>query len=98
MRLEQNEINYWGGEATVRCYKRAINSAIKSHKPLGKGVANKVFRDSKPKLVLRSEQSVVTMRLTETDHVICFSQSHGLFTTKYKFSLVVVKVISSKSH
>ena len=25
------------------------------------------------------------MRLTETDQVICFSQSHGLLTARYKF-------------
>ena len=31
------------------------------------------------------------MRLAETDHVICFSQSHGLFTTKYKFWFTMSK-------
>ena len=37
----------------------------------------KVFRHSKRKLVLCSKQ---IMRLVETDHVICFSQSHGYYT------------------
>ena len=49
---------------------------------------NKVFRHSKRKLVICSKQ---TMRLSETDHVICFSQSHGLFTTKYKFWFTMLK-------
>ena len=40
------------------------------------------IRHSKPKLVLCSKQ---TMRLAETDYMICFRQSHGLFTTEYKF-------------
>ena len=47
-----------------------------------------MFRHSKPKLVLRSKQ---TMRLAETDHVIFFNQSHGLFTTKYKFWFTISK-------
>ena len=46
----------------------------------------KVFRHSKPRLVLCSKQ---TIRLAETDRVICFSQSHGLFTTKCKFSFTM---------
>ena len=53
-------------------------------------VAYKVFRHSKRKLVLCSKQA---MRLAETGHVICFSQSHGLFTTKYKFWFIMLKTL-----
>ena len=49
---------------------------------------NKVFHYSRQKLVLCSKQ---TMRLAETDHMICFSQSHGLLTTKYKFLFTMSK-------
>ena len=47
-----------------------------------------VFQHSKPKLVFCSKQ---TLRLAETNHVICFSQPHGLFTTKYKFWFSMLK-------
>ena len=49
---------------------------------------NRVFRHGKPKLVLCSKQ---TMRFAETDHVICFCQSHGLLTRNYKFSFSMSK-------
>ena len=52
------------------------------------GTFNKVFRHSKPKLVLRRKQ---TMRQAEKYHVICSSLSHGLFTTKYKFWFTMPK-------
>ena len=42
-------------------------------------------------LLFTTACSKQTMRLAETDHVICFSQSHGLFTTKYKFSFTMSK-------
>ena len=48
--------------------------------PLSSKVGNisyKVFLDSKRKLVLCSKQ---IMRLAETDHVFCFSLSHGYCT------------------
>ena len=51
---------------------------------------NKLFQHNKRKLVLRSKQIV---RLAETDHMICFSQLHGLFTTKYKFSFTMSKLL-----
>ena len=31
------------------------------------------------------------MRLVVTDHMICFRQSHGLFTTRYKFLFAMSK-------
>ena len=47
-----------------------------------------MFRHSIPKHVLCYKQ---TIQLAETDHVICLSQSHGLFTTKYKFWFTMLK-------
>ena len=47
-----------------------------------------VFRYGKQKLVPCSKQ---TMRMAETDHVLCFSQSHGMLTAKYKFWFTMSK-------
>ena len=48
----------------------------------------KVFRRTKSNLVLCSN---ITIRLAQKDHVICLSQSYGLFTTKYKFWFTMSK-------
>ena len=51
----------------------------------------KVFWNSKQKLVPCNKQ---TMRLAETDHVICFNELHDLFTTRYKFLFTMSKHLS----